>query len=121
VLWSADGDQSTIDNSYFTNLEIATTPSESLAGDFNGSTKVDAADYTVWRDHLGAADESSINNNGDHLNGVDAADYVIWKNGFGDMAGAGGVAGGSVPEPASWFGLLMGAVAGLRWLRRRGD
>jgi hypothetical protein len=121
VFWAADGNQATIDNSYFTNLEIVTTPSESIDGDFNGDSKVDAADYTVWRDHLGAADESSINNNGDHLNGVDAADYAIWKSGFGDMAGAGGIGGGLVPEPTSWFGMLMGAVAGLRWLRRRAD
>jgi hypothetical protein len=119
VLWSADGDQSTIDNSYFTNLEIATTPSESLAGDFNGDKKVDVADYTSWRDNLGAANESSINNSGDHLNGVDPADYVIWKNGFGDTAGAGAIATSLVPEPASWIGLLIGAVAGRRWLRRR--
>ena len=34
-------------------------------GDFNGDGQVNLADYAVWRDNLGAADESGINNNGD--------------------------------------------------------
>ncbi|MGD9633735.1 MAG: PEP-CTERM sorting domain-containing protein [Pirellulales bacterium] len=122
VFWSADGSGGTIDNSYFTNLEITDTPTTpSLDGDFNGDNKVDAADYTVWRDHLGAADESSIHNNGDGQNGVDAADYALWKNGFGDTAGAASAQGAAVPEPASWLGLLIGMTAGLRWLRRRAN
>ena len=36
-----------------------------LAGDYNGNGTVDAADYVVWRDNLGAADESALNGNGD--------------------------------------------------------
>ena len=35
-----------------------------LPGDYNNDGKVDAADYTVWRNHLGEADETNINNNG---------------------------------------------------------
>ncbi|MCO6044268.1 hypothetical protein NG895_10150 [Aeoliella sp. ICT_H6.2] len=73
-----------------------------LAGDFNGDNKVDIADYTVWRNNLGAADESAINGAGDGLNGVDAGDYQVWKEHFGDsispLAAANGAA---VPEPAS--------------------
>ena len=72
---------------------------EGLAGDYNGDHVVDAADYTVWRDHLGAADESSLNGNGDGMNGVDAGDYTRWKNNFGATGGAGSVAG--VPEPSA--------------------
>ena len=55
-----------------------------LPGDFNNNMVVDAADYTVWRDHLGAADESSLNGNGNGMNGVDAGDYALWKSHFGE-------------------------------------
>jgi hypothetical protein len=88
-----------------------------LPGDFNKNNVVDAADYTVWRDHLGAADEAALNGNGNGMNGVDQGDYTLWKNSFGNTAGAGAVAG-AVPEPsAGMLGLIVcGALA---WLRRR--
>ena len=92
-----------------------------LPGDFNGDHVVDAADYTVWRDHLGAADESSLNGNGDGANGVDAGDYALWKTKFGthNGAGAGGLAVGAVPEPGTVL-LSVFSLLGLVGLRRRG-
>jgi hypothetical protein len=69
-------------------------------GDFNGDGFVDAADYTVWRDNLGAADESSIGSNGDGLNGVDQGDYALWKDAF-VSGGVGSVISSSVPEPGA--------------------
>jgi endonuclease/exonuclease/phosphatase family metal-dependent hydrolase len=71
-----------------------------LAGDFNGDGTVDAADYTVWRDGLGAD--------------YDQDDYVDWKNNFGQSLGSGGVAGGgrgtlAVPEPGAVLLALVGA------------
>jgi hypothetical protein len=82
-----------------------------LPGDFNNNHVVDAADYTIWRDHLGAADESSLNGNGNGMNGVDAGDYTLWKSKFGTHSpGAGGLAGLAVPEPTS---LLLCAVVAL--------
>ena len=89
-----------------------------LPGDFNKNNVVDAADYTVWRDHLGAPDESSLNGNGDGANGVDAGDYTLWKNNFGDTLGAGAFGGGAVPEPGTGvLGLIV--LGALAWLRRR--
>ena len=77
-----------------------------LPGDFNNNQVVDAADYTVWRNNLGAADESTaLNGNGDGMNGVDNGDYNLWKSNFGDTSpGAGGLAGSgsAVPEPGTW-------------------
>ena len=88
-----------------------------LAGDFNGDMIVDVDDYTVWRDNLGAGDETSINDNGDQMNGVDLADYDVWKNHFGDSATPpGGGSGAAVPEPST--GLLLSLAAGLISLRR---
>lgn len=87
-----------------------------LAGDYNGDGIVDAADYTVWRNHMGAAmvlpNETSSPGVVDHL------DYEVWKVNFGaSSGGAGGVqvAGGGVAEPATTFYL---AVAGLLFVCR---
>jgi hypothetical protein len=90
---------------------------EGLPGDYNGDLVVDAADYTVWRDNLGAADESSLNGNGDGMNGVDAGDYTRWKDNFGATGGAGSAAYAAVPEPAS--ALLACAALGLWGAARR--
>jgi len=95
----------------------ALTGGPGLPGDFNDDGVVDAADFTTWRDHLGATDESAIHDNGDHMNGVDAADYDVWKENFGMPPGGGasgtGAAGtnAAVPEPASWVLLTLGLAA----------
>jgi hypothetical protein len=81
-----------------------------LPGDFNGNQVVDAADYVVWRNNVGAADESSLHGNGNGLGGVDQLDYAHWKAHFGNSSlGAGGLTNSTVPEPATW---LLVALAG---------
>jgi glucose/arabinose dehydrogenase len=51
-----------------------------LPGDYNNNGKVDAADYTVWRDHLGM--EAVLPN--DPTPGmIDPEDYDTWKDHFG--------------------------------------
>ncbi|TWT65884.1 hypothetical protein Pla123a_47950 [Posidoniimonas polymericola] len=57
-------------------------------GDFNNDGKVDAADYTVWRDNKGSADETVIAGHGDNQNGVDIGDYTLWKENFGNQYAA---------------------------------
>ncbi|MCA9238975.1 MAG: autotransporter-associated beta strand repeat-containing protein [Planctomycetales bacterium] len=92
-----------------------------LDGDFNGDGVVNAADYTVWRDNLGAPDESSLMNNGDGLNGVDAGDYALWRDNYGATAGAAvnslGSSQSTVPEPGA--ALLFTLVSGANLLGRR--
>jgi autotransporter-associated beta strand protein len=70
--------------------------SVALAGDYNFNGRVDAADYTLWRNALG---ESGIglaaDGNGDRQ--VNAADYAVWKTHFGEAVGSG--AGGSSSSP----------------------
>jgi hypothetical protein len=86
-----------------------------LDGDFNGDGFVDAVDYTVWRNNLGAGDESSINDNGDGMNGVDANDYTLWKSQYGEGvppgAGSGGLGSTPVPEPSSMLLVAVGLAA----------
>jgi hypothetical protein len=92
-----------------------------LPGDYNGDGWVDAADYTVWRDHLGDADESALNGNGDGENGVDAGDYTRWVDNFGTHSGGGAAiaGGGAVPEPASALFVFVGSLVAGATLRRR--
>jgi hypothetical protein len=84
---------------------------DGLFGDYNGNHVVDAADYTVWRDHFGQT-FGLPNRNPSNTGPIGAADYDFWKQHFGetDMAGGGGsLASGSnaVPEPSTIiFGLL---------------
>lgn len=71
-----------------------------LLGDFNADGVVDAADYTVWRDNLGA-DEATISGAGDASGLVDAGDYDIWLDNYGySFATAGRSADKVIPEPS---------------------
>jgi hypothetical protein len=69
-------------------------------GDFNLDGKVDAADYTVWRN-----------------NGLGSDQYALWKSNFGIANGAGGLADESsiaVPEPGCCTLAACGLI-GLLW------
>ena len=82
-----------------------------LPGDFNNDGFVDAADYTVWRNHLDEPNEDNLPN-GDG-GGVTLSDYEWWKQHYGTPpgSGSGGLFGSPVPEPTSVaLGLL--AVVG---------
>lgn len=90
-----------------------------FAGDYNKNGTVDAADYTVWRNNLGAINESAINSNGNG-GGVTIEDYEHWKANFGNVAPAAGGAAVSisVPEPSA-AGLAWLALVGCAVLRTR--
>jgi hypothetical protein len=103
------------------NVVVSTIDAVTNTPDFDGSGTVDAADYTIWRDHLGltgSATQLTGDANGD-LN-VDNTDYDLWKAAFGTMPGSGGLAAVGVPEPSTALLALLG-VAGLAGGRRRGS
>lgn len=92
---------------------------EGVPGDYNGNGTVDAADYALWRDHLGDTGTPGEvlgdgTTTGDILGVpdglVDEWDYAFWRSTFGNTAGAGGgaVGAGSVPEPSS---LILACLA----------
>jgi hypothetical protein len=93
--------------------------------DFNGNGRIDAADYSVWRNSLGqtVAHGSGADANGDGL--VDTQDYALWKAHFGEVfgiasgAGSAASAGHAVPEPASWMLALVALLGGCRGSRIR--
>lgn len=75
-----------------------------VEGDFNGDGRVDAADYAVWRDHLGTTNPLSNNGNeaGTSAGVVDMADYTLWKSRYGATAlNDGASSAAALPEPAS--------------------
>jgi hypothetical protein len=93
-----------------------------LSGDYNGNGVVDAADYTVWRDHLGQTFALANENPLAATPGiVDQEDYNFWKSRFGLSAGAGAISSAgelaAVPEPAGWTMLVVVMLAAC--LRRR--
>jgi hypothetical protein len=89
------------------------SPSDNLAGDYNADGVVNAADYTVWRDHLGST--VSLINETVSVGQIDAEDYQVWRTNFGATAGMGSVSFAplQVPEPATGWYILMVAAAGV--------
>jgi len=93
--------------------------SPGLAGDYNNDGAVNAADYTVWRNHLGQTFDLLNEDPNDANPGVvDQDDYTFWKSRFGMTLGSGSLSNAAVPEPASLLMMLVGTVAVL--LNRRG-
>jgi hypothetical protein len=89
-------------------------------GDYNNNGVVDAADYVIWRDHLG---QSFTLPNDTTPGTVTQADYNVWRSNFGASAGSGSgslVADSAVPEPASVVLLVLGWAALLLCRPRRG-
>jgi hypothetical protein len=81
---------------------------EATPGDYNNDGKVDAADYTVWRDHLGQTFQLDNEGEGQSPGEVTVEDYSFWKSQFG--AGGGSVTSAGVPEPASALLLIAGTL-----------
>lgn len=69
------------------NQMIVDTVPDGIPGDYNGDNKVDAADYTIWRDTLNSS--TDLRADGDHNGAVDASDYGVWKMHFGSGGGIG--------------------------------
>jgi hypothetical protein len=81
--------------------------SAGLPGDYNGDGHVDAADYTVWRDHLG---QNLALPNDATPGTVTQADFNVWKSNFGNHLGSGSGSSGAVPEPATLVMILAGTL-----------
>ena len=80
-----------------------------LPGDYNSDGVVDAADYTVWRNHLNQSFTLDNENPDAATPGlVDQEDYLFWKSNYGNSSGGGSIStitsgsgGLVVPEPTT--------------------
>ena len=79
-------------------------------GDYNQNGRVDAADYVVWRKTLGQMG-TSLAADGNGNGQIDSGDYNVWRAHFGQIAGSGSLAKITIPEPATFVMLLIGAFA----------
>ncbi|MCA9240325.1 MAG: autotransporter-associated beta strand repeat-containing protein, partial [Planctomycetales bacterium] len=88
--------------------ELLIRISDTLAGDYNADGRVDAADYTVWRDTLGTTGVNlPADSDGNEVVGQE--DYLTWRGNYGrELPVAVPVV--SAPVPNSML-LLMAALA----------
>lgn len=82
--------------------EVETYSRDAAPGDFNNDGVVDAADYTTWRDNLGAATDNALTGNGNDAGGVTSGDRTVWAANFGGTAG---------PDHRSWHVDMRAEVA----------
>jgi hypothetical protein len=84
----------------------ATEEADPVDGDYNNNGIVDAADYTVWRDNLGAPAGTLVN---DPVGGViGASQYQAWRAKYGSRRGLPNTTAIlGVPEPTTLSGILL--------------
>jgi glucose/arabinose dehydrogenase len=91
-----------------------------LPGDYSDNGVVDAADYTVWRNHLNSTFQLPNEVAGVSDGSVTAEDYDAWKVRFGNaLAGSGnGSAALAVPEPTCTAIFACGLLGTIGFNRR---
>jgi PEP-CTERM motif len=116
VIRRADGP---IDRTYDQLVTYINMAPEGAIGDYNNDGTVNAADYTVWRNNLGADGSVLLHRDSANSGNVNEDDYNSWKAHFGETAGggSGGLAANSVPEPSA-FVLGLVALLGICTSRR---
>jgi hypothetical protein len=92
-------------------LTFAGAPVNPALGDYNEDGIVNAADYSVWRNHVGESialpNEDPATTPGE----VTREDYSFWKSHYGQMAG-GAATPTAIPEPQPIELHLIAALAG---------
>lgn len=89
----------------YTDTSVTLLIEQFAAGDYNGDGAIDATDYDAWTSSFGLIGEPGFVLADGNLDGVvDAADYTVWRDAF-ELATV------AVPEPATGWGVICGALA----------
>ena len=106
------------DNTYAIDLDSYTIRSAgnslnvgAAGGDYNGDGTVDAADYTVWRNNVGAPEGTLPNDPNGGV--IGSAQYETWKANFGSSGG--GEGGWAALAEQGLAGFPAGSGDGLGW------
>jgi len=121
VLWIAWQRDDPVGEVFFSTSDLMVAAvATKLPGDYNLDRVVDAADYTVWRNNVGAPAGTLANDVDGGV--IGEAQYARWKEYFGATGGAGSGNGSAatspspVPEPGD-CALALLSVALLPWRR----
>jgi endonuclease I len=97
-------------------LTLTLTGKVRLAGDYNGDSVVDAADYSLWRRTYGQSMTAYSGADGDGNGAVGDGDLTVWQSNFGLTASWPGssLILSAVPEPASVALVLIALLVGTR-------
>jgi hypothetical protein len=111
-------DEVRISNTALAPSEFLFAATQVVPGDYNVNGTVDAADYTKWRDNLGAT--ITLPGEGVTPGVVTQEDYDFWKTNFGNSGtGSGAILTSlAVPEPAS-LSICALAISVIAVLARR--
>lgn len=94
------------DDAYFDDFALTAELPSGVPGDYNEDGVVDAIDYAVWRDHLGAPEGTLPNDPNEDP--IGAAQYATWRANYGTTApSAIQDVSDPVPEPAAVLVLLF--------------
>src|SRR4029079_3551832 len=97
---------------YVRSIQVLSATAPGVPGDYNSNGVVDAADYVVWRAHLGTIFQLPNEVSGTTPASVTQEDYAAWRARFGNTSGAGSaISSGAVPEPSTFVGLLTTALS----------
>ena len=106
--------------------DFSITTIASPPGDYNRDGRVNAADYTVWRNTRGQ-NGTGLDADGNGDTHVDNSDYAFWKSKYALSAGSGSDANddsivnlsANVPEPSTLILLAMVVIAAGNSMARR--
>lgn len=99
-----------------TNMVVLSNFADGLPGDYNGDGTVNLADYTVWRNNLGAP-AGTLPNDATNTP-IGAAQYSQWMTNFGNALPAAGAFTAPVPEVDSKTQCSLLACCAVLFLRR---
>lgn len=99
----------------FENFVFGTGQQAGITGDYNADGTVDAADYVVWRKHLGTMTELPNDLTPEM---VTLDDYTAWMENIG-RSNAGLAAMAAIPEPACVMLVLIAGLGAFALIRSR--